>query len=87
MAVNWKQKNQSTVYNVSGNTMSMFSIYLAFNQQLYLWLCQWTIQLFTRLQSWALFDEISGAQMLENRSAGAQNSSQVRIKMQSRAQK
>ena len=40
-----------------------------------------------RLQSWALFDEISGAEMLENRSAGAQNSSQVRIKMQSGAQK
>jgi hypothetical protein len=41
----------------------------------------------TRLQSGALFDEISGAQMLENRSAGAQNSSQVRTKMQSREQK
>jgi hypothetical protein len=40
-----------------------------------------------RQQSWALFDKISGAQKFENQSAGAQNSSQVRIKMQSRAQK
>ena len=47
-------------------------------------LCGPYIQEVARLQSWALF---LGAQMLENRSAGAQNSSQVRIKMQSRAQK
>jgi hypothetical protein len=36
-----------------------------------------------RLQNWALFNEILGVQMLENRSAGVQNSFQVHIKMHS----
>ena len=40
----------------------------------------------SRLQSWALFGIIMSAQMLENQE-GVQNSSQVHIKMQPRAQK